>query len=255
MRPVNLIPVEERRGDGAALRTGPVAYLVIGALVAVLGAVTALVLTGNSISDRKDEIAKLRVEQQVAEQEAARLAPYADFRNVRLQRAATVTSLADSRFDWERVMRELALVLPADVWLINLTGTVRPDVQVSDSANVQTRSLVAGPALALVGCAADQDSVAGFISALEDIDGVTRVGLFNSKQPERSAAGGSGGASTSQEDCRTRDFITRFEIVAAFDAVATPPTASGVPAVPSGTDGAAVPTATSTTPSVTGAQG
>ena len=30
---------------------------------------------------------------------------------------ATVTSLADSRFDWERVMRELSLVLPADVWL------------------------------------------------------------------------------------------------------------------------------------------
>ena len=28
------------------------------------------------------------------------------------QRVATVTSLADSRFDWERVMRELALILP-----------------------------------------------------------------------------------------------------------------------------------------------
>ena len=41
------------------------------------------------------------------------LAPTPSSTTVREQRVATVTSLADSRFDWERVMRELALVLPA----------------------------------------------------------------------------------------------------------------------------------------------
>ena len=33
-------------------------------------------------------------------------------------------------------------------------------------------------------------------------------------------------------DCRTREFISRFEIVVAFDAVPTPPTATVAPGVP-----------------------
>ena len=45
MRPVNLIPPEQRRGEQAPLRTGPLPYIVVGALVAVLVGVTALVLT------------------------------------------------------------------------------------------------------------------------------------------------------------------------------------------------------------------
>ena len=47
MRPVNLIPAEERRGQNAPLRTGPVAYIVLGALVALLGAVTLPVEAGS----------------------------------------------------------------------------------------------------------------------------------------------------------------------------------------------------------------
>ena len=34
MRPVNLIPPEDRRGQHAPLRTGPLAYILVGALVA-----------------------------------------------------------------------------------------------------------------------------------------------------------------------------------------------------------------------------
>ena len=47
MRPVNLIPPESRRGQNAPLRSGPLPYIAIGALVAVLLGVTALVLVGN----------------------------------------------------------------------------------------------------------------------------------------------------------------------------------------------------------------
>ena len=34
MRPINLIPPEERRGSQAPLRSGPLAYILVGALVA-----------------------------------------------------------------------------------------------------------------------------------------------------------------------------------------------------------------------------
>ena len=59
MRPVNLIPQEDRRGGKAPLRTGPLPYAIVAILVLALGAVTLLVLTGNKIADRKAEAASL----------------------------------------------------------------------------------------------------------------------------------------------------------------------------------------------------
>lgn len=221
MRPVNLIPAEQRHGQRAPMRGGPLAYIVVGALVAALAGVTLLVVSGNQISERKQEVSQLEREDASVKARAAKLDAYTQFRSLHDQRVATVTSLADSRFDWERVMRELALVLPGDVWLTNLTGTDNPAVSPEGAAGVALRSSVPGPALALVGCAHSQEAVAGFVQALKDIDGVTRVGVESS-----ALGGGSGGESVSSDSasgggassCQTRDFIAQFQIVAAFDA-------------------------------------
>ena len=128
MRPVNLIPTEERRGESSPLRTGPLAYIVVGALVMCLAGVTALVLTGNQVADRKSEIAELERDDAAAQARVQRLSSFTQFANLAEQRVATVSSLADSRFDWERVMRELSLILPADAWLVSLNATAAPGV-------------------------------------------------------------------------------------------------------------------------------
>src|SRR5829696_8461912 len=106
MRPVNLIPLEERRGEQRPLRSGPLAYILLGALVAVLAGVTALVLVGNQIEERETQITELTREDEAAAAKAAKLSAFVEFRNHAEQRVETVASLADSRFDWERVMRE-----------------------------------------------------------------------------------------------------------------------------------------------------
>jgi Tfp pilus assembly protein PilN len=239
MRPVNLIPPEDRRGDKAPLRTGAFAYVLVSGLGLLLLAVVVTALTSKQISDR--EATKETLEQELTEvsAQAESLRAFTDFRTAQEARTATVSSLAQSRFDWERVMNELALILPDDIWLINLTGTVSPAVQVKNSAEVTTRDSVAGPALELIGCAPSQDSVAAFIAALEDIDGVTRVGVKASERPEQqddgeaAAASAGGGASDAvDDDCRTTDEIVKFEIVVAFDAVPTPATATAAPAAP-----------------------
>ncbi|HXS46682.1 MAG TPA: hypothetical protein VN756_04395, partial [Solirubrobacterales bacterium] len=60
MRPVNLIPPEDRRGEQAPLRTGSLPYVLLAGLVALLVGVTVLVLVGNEISASKDEVAELQ---------------------------------------------------------------------------------------------------------------------------------------------------------------------------------------------------
>lgn len=224
MRPVNLIPREERPGERKPMRGGPLAYVVVGALAAALLGVTVLVATGNQISERKAEVAQLESERSTVEARAQALDAYTQFHNVREQRLMTISSLADSRFDWERVMRELALVLPGDVWLANLTGTASPAVAPSGAANVSLRSSIPGPALEMVGCARSQEAVAGFVTALEEIDGVTRVGVQSSSLPSGSTEGGDSAAASS---CQTRDFIAQFQMVAAFDAAPVPPSYGG----------------------------
>lgn len=244
MRPVNLIPSEDRRGENAPLRTGPFAYVVVGALVAVLVGVTALVLTGNQVADRKSEVERLERADAAAAARAERLAAYTQFQAVRAQRVATVTSLADSRFDWERVMRELSLVLPANVWLVSLNASASPSAAAggessssASSSGSGLRASAAGPALEISGCATGQEAVAGFVTVLKDIDGVTRVGVQSSALPEQTTGGATSDGESSGEDCRTRAFIAKFEIVVAFDAAPVPiASASTVTAAPAPTD-------------------
>ncbi|HVO55424.1 MAG TPA: hypothetical protein VMT37_13515 [Solirubrobacterales bacterium] len=225
MRPVNLIPPEDRRGSQATLRGGPLAYVVVAALAALLLGVVLLVNAGNEVSERKSELTQIESEAAKTREKAASLAAYITVDGIHKLRAATVTDLANSRFDWERVIRELSLIIPGDVWLTNLTGTVAPDVAVNGAASIALRDGVPGPALEILGCGKSQDAVAGFISDLKQIDGVTRVAVQSSKLPGSEVTGAEDEAAAAS-GCQTRKFIAQFEIVAAFDAA---------PAAPEGT--------------------
>lgn len=229
MRPVNLLPPELRQGARAPMRTGPIPYILVGALAAVLLGVALLVMAGNQVSERESEVAQLKQEDAAAVREAKRLAAYTQFQAMHEQRLTTITSLADSRFDWERVMRELSLILPGDVWLTELNASASSD-SATGGGGGELRSSIPGPALELEGCAAGQESVAGFVTALKDIDGVTRVGIESSELPADEEGSGSTSASGSEEsggDCQTRSFIAKFSIVVAFDAAPVPIVAEG----------------------------
>ena len=242
MRPVNLIPVDERRGDRSPMRTGSVSYLVVGALAFLFFAVVALAMTGKTISDKEGEKQAAEQELTAATARAESLSEFQNFRTIHDTRTSTVSSLAQSRFDWERVMRELALVVPTNVWLVNLTGTVSPSVQVNEAAEIAIRDTVAGPAIEMVGCSLGQEEVAEFVAVLEDIDGVTRVGIESSLKGEEDNQEGASTDSATEgtDDCSQRppyDYL--FKIVVAFDAVPAPPTATTAPGVPAPTTPAA----------------
>ncbi len=201
MRPINLIPQEERRADAGNSRTGPLAYIVVGAMAVLLIGVVMLVTTSNQISERESEVESLEAKKTAAIARAERLAPYASFAQVAEQRVSTVASLADNRFDWERVIREMSLIIPRNVFFNRLTG--------SAGGSSNGNSEIVGPSLTLEGCAPGQDSVAGFIASLKEIDGVTRVELQESVLSKAEASSGSGACLNPR--------AAEFEIVIAFD--------------------------------------
>lgn len=213
MRPVNLIPPDQRRGDSAPLRTGPLAYIVVGALALALLGVTLLVLASNEVDEKKDDVVVLSREDAVAKARAEELAPYVQFQSMSQQRVETVTSLANSRFDWPRVMRELALVLPGDVLLNSLTTGGG-----GEGESGQGLGGSQGPSLELNGCTTGQDEVAHFVTALRDIDGVTRVGLQSSVIGESEGSG--------EGECPPA-YVATFQITVAFDAAPVPLAAEG----------------------------
>ena len=236
MRPVNLIPQEDRRGGKAPLRTGPLSYAIVAFLLLAVGVVTLLVLTGNKIADRKAEVASLQSQVDATQARADQLSTYTNFADLQQARQETVASLATSRFDWERALHELALVLPDDVWLTSMTATAATDPSSSTSSSTTAVDGVTGPSLDINGCASGHEAVAKFLAALRDVDGVTRVTVLSSDRPGAESSSNSSTSSSSASsgqstvECASRDFIATFEVVAAFDGAQ--PAATAAPASP-----------------------
>lgn len=228
MRPVNLIPPEARRGESAPARAGAGAYLVVGVLAVLLVAVAATVLLGKKVDEVKAEVATLEIEAAAKASEAQQLAAYTEFQSIRDTRVATIDSLARSRFDWERVMRELAIVLPNSVWLTSLTGTVSPEVSLDGADGGTYRDEIPGPALQIIGCARSQPDISRMINAIGDIDGVTRVTAVNGTRSDPPASGTQSGSESS--DTCGKPTAPEFELIAAFDEVAVAPGAPADPA-------------------------
>lgn len=210
MRPINLIPQEERRAHGTTTRTGALAYILVGSLAVLLIGVVMLVLTSNTIGDREDEVTSLQAKKAAAVTRADKLAPYASFQQVAEKRTKTVAELADSRFDWVRVIRQLSLILPPRVYFSTLSGA-------ASGGGESGAAEIAGPSLTLVGCAPGQRTVAALIASLKEIDGVTRVGLTSSGLSKNEEKG-----PESENICEIGNKY-QFEVVVAFDAAPPSP--------------------------------
>ncbi len=250
MRAVNLIPRDQRRGGGGGSggRTGSAVYIVLGALGALVLATAVYTLTGNQVNSRKGQVAEVSQEATTLEQQAAALKPYTQFATLSKSRLETVTSLADSRFNWERAMRDLARALPSDVWLTSLIGTVAPGVTLEGGGGGSTgslRSAVKSPAIEMVGCTESQSSVSRVMARLRTMRGVQRVSLASSEKAE-----GAGGGGSNATDCRNgNSHFPQFQLVVFFDApksaqatpgeAGTAPQGTAAPATQPTSDGSA----------------
>jgi Tfp pilus assembly protein PilN len=228
MKAVNLLPEKHRprKPSGGQAKGG---YVVLGILGAVLVGLLVYVLTLNSINDSKSKIKEATAQAAQLNQEANSLGPYGDFAKIKADRVQSVMTLAQGRFDYERLVRELAEVLPPDVWLVNASASATGDSSntttstpapapapapasggTSGTAGAATSTPAAptGPTLKLDGCARDQSQVAVTLVRLRELQGATDVSLDHSTRGEvtpgaASAPAASAGASGGDASCGT----------------------------------------------------
>ena len=189
MRPVNLLPDDLRPRQATGALRGS-SYVVVGALAVLLLMAVAYVLSANSANSSKSDIAEVKAEAAVAEARAARLAPYQRFAQITQTRIDSVKSLAGRRFDWERLMREVALVLPEDTSLTDLSAATTGEAAAgATSAAAPTDPAAAGsvsPSLNLKGCAEHQPDVATLMVRLRRLYRASDVELTESTKQDAS---------------------------------------------------------------------
>ena len=224
MRPVNLLPEQHRRSQGPADGRGGQVFLgVLGALV-VMAALYAVFT--NQVNSKKTNAAEARAEAKQLSAKVDALGEFGDFAQIKQNRLASVRSLADVRFDWERLMREVSRVVPRSSWLQEANASVTGELDSSSGSSSpsssssssssspasSSSSATAGqPAANLVGCAPRQSEVAKLMVRLRRLYRATDVTLNESGQDE-----GTSGASL--DSCGR---YVKFDVTVAFGAPAT----------------------------------
>jgi Tfp pilus assembly protein PilN len=185
VRPVNLVPHEQRRhtpSDGS----GKGAHAALGVLALLLAMVVAYVLTANTVTERQNKTEAARVEADRLEAKAAQKGDFTDFAAIAQTRVQSVAGVAASRFDWERFMRELARVMPAGSWLqtadASMTGDTASTVTSAAPAPAaaSTTTATGAPSANLVGCTPDQSDTARMMVRLRQLHRVEDVELGSS---------------------------------------------------------------------------
>src|SRR4051794_32330716 len=173
MRPVNLLPSRYRPARASGDRPG-IGYAAIGALAVLFVMVLLYVITNNGINDANDKTAKAQAEQQAAQTRIGQLQAYGDFASLKASREAAVRSVAEVRFDYERLMREMALVLPHDTYMT--TFTAGP----GGTTGTAGTTSATGPSVNVTGCAPNHQGVATAVVRLRQLHNVVDVDLQSS---------------------------------------------------------------------------
>jgi Tfp pilus assembly protein PilN len=179
MKRMNLLPPELRPREGA--RRG-ISYLVVGALFASVVAMLVYGIVIGGVRSDETELASLKDETTQANARTEALRPYGDFAEMKDQRARSIRTVADTRFNYERLTRELARVLPAGVWVGHLEVAPAPLEQevVAAGADPVEGTQTPPPAMTVSGCAPSQDVVADTLDNLRALTGATDVALGSS---------------------------------------------------------------------------
>jgi len=189
MRRLNLLPPELR----PRASHGSTSYAVIGGLVVMILAMFVYGLVQAGANSKADEITELHKETASAKEDASALGPYAEFASMKDARARSVRLVADTRFDYERLTKELTQILPKNVWITGLdVGPPEVDGLAEGADSAAAAEASGNISVNVSGCAPTQQTVADTLDRLGALTGATGVELSASGDGSSVGGGASG---------------------------------------------------------------
>lgn len=187
MRAFNLLPKEDPRA--ASRRPNPVQLvLALVALVLLAGLASAFLLVSSDVSAKEQTANSLR------EQLAALDQPQEDPADVdpadqqlveeRTSRTGALAAAISSRVAWDRLLREVSLVLPEDVWLDTLTATSPAATATAAAAAPPAPGATTANTFTMTGYTYEQDGVAELLARLSVVPELSNVALASATRAE-----------------------------------------------------------------------
>ncbi|MFL5914449.1 MAG: PilN domain-containing protein [Gaiellaceae bacterium] len=184
MRAVNLLPRQQvtrtrERTNTVALGAG------IGAAVVVLVLAAGFLLANRSENRQRDALSTARAVLAATPSHhvsAQTNAFRSSILNQREQRSLALAAAIGKRVSWDRILRRTALVLPDDVWLTNVTGTMplEPTAATVTPSTTSSALPAAATAFTLQGSTYSQASVARLLARLQVVPDLENVQLQSS---------------------------------------------------------------------------
>ena len=176
MRAVNLLPRDEAKKSFAANRG--VGFGAAGGAALVTAVLVSMTMSaGGKVDAKQAELDGLRA--QIAAIPVAPVEDTVDDTALAAEKGARIGALSAAlgdRVAWDRVLRQVSLVLPEDVWLTNLSATAPAG---ASAAAAGTSAPASG--FTLTGSTYSQNGVARFLSRLSVIPDLANVRLQSSQ--------------------------------------------------------------------------
>ena len=187
MRAVNLLPrqrVEQKRERPSAVALGA----AIGGAAVLLALVGGFLLANRSVDRQRQALADARavLAATPAHNMSAKTQSFrAKLLSQREQRSLALAAAIGKRVTWDRVLRRVALVMPGDVWLQSLSGSVPLDSALAPATTTTPSALPPPPsALTIQGYTYSQDGVARLMERLEVVPDLKNVQLQTSQSTQ-----------------------------------------------------------------------
>jgi len=188
MRAVNLLPREETRTRRTPSEGGRKAVPIIaaaGGAVVILALAIAAAVASSDVKSGRTDLEQARAELARTPAHASSSLARNRLLSARERRTLALASTLSRRVAWDRILRRLALVMPDDVWLTNLTGTT-PTSTTDASAVAATASTaeMTPTGLTLEGHSYSHAAVARLLSRLAVVPDLKNVQLQTSTAEE-----------------------------------------------------------------------
>jgi Tfp pilus assembly protein PilN len=206
MRAVNLLPREDPRHPRKRL-TAAVQLAIVSPFLVLSLLAAGYLMASSKVKNERSTLQALKQELAALPRPAPVVQTNAVLALEKSQRIAALASALQSRVAWDRILREISSVLPADVWLTSLSAQspqtavanatppppVAPSTTTTETTTETTSTTPAAPAppapappttapLNLNGYTYSQEGVARFLSRLAVIPEFQDVALLQSTE-------------------------------------------------------------------------